>query len=201
MAIIRRREDRADKGEQTNSKKRLFLGSFVSEDLQTICGSRIVVPKLRWTDINKLHLTWQFLGDQDESKERQLKNFLQEVRSTYLPITIEFQEIRIWPNTKNPKVLAWVGEIVSLAGDHKDIERKRKFFLKDFKARLKSICDFDDSRELTPHITIGRFSRGASFKDMKLLQQYNLPKTRWKIETMDLIESKLDTDGPSYRVM
>lgn len=198
---LRRREDSKEDNE-SKPKLRLFLGTLLDDEMKEICSSRLMHNQVNWTPVNNLHLTWQFLGDQDESKLRQLKNFIKEIEAIYFPIKVQLKDIRIWPNEDTPKVFAWCGEIVSIAGSSENIETNRKRFFKDFNQRLAKICDFNARESFIPHVTLARFKKGTRFNQIKVFKDYALPQKRWEIDHMDLVLSERNPNSsPEYKAL
>ncbi len=108
-----------------------------------------IVPNLKNTYPEKLHLTIAFIGDQDDEMKDQLIEVITAAAHGIHPFEVSPGYIDGFPNIHHPKVL-WMGvsgEVANLI-----ILRER------IKDGLKTLDLPVDERRFTPHITLGKLT-------------------------------------------
>jgi RNA 2',3'-cyclic 3'-phosphodiesterase len=106
-----------------------------------------ILPYIKLTDLNKLHLTLVFVGEQDESLKERLIEAMNKAASAVKPFSVTPSYIDGFPNIHYPHTI-WVG--VKGDVDKLHIMRER---LKDVLLDLNLPVD---ERRFVPHIAIAK---------------------------------------------
>ena len=175
------------------AKKRLFVGTLTS-----VSGIEIVREKIeslrisgKWVEKENTHFTYRFLGDVEEEKISQIGQMLRNrLKGVKAPV-ISYRGLGVFPNLKFPRVL-WVG-----------MESER---IEEVKRRIDQALmpfGFPIEENFKPHLTLLRIKKlrhATKFKSYIFqMKEYLFDK---KIEPkVCLIESKLTSEGPIYRVL
>ncbi len=141
-----------------------------------------IIPSLKVTYPEKLHLTIAFIGDQDDEMKDKLIEVITEAAHDIHPFEVSPGYIDAFPNIHHPQVL-WMGvsgEVTNLI-----ILRER------IKDGLKALNLPVDERRFTPHITIGKLQNIELNEEQEaLLQQLALEKYQpIQISSIKLFES------------
>ena len=135
---------------------------FVAVELDpgTIAALDRVVQQLRsklsgvrWTRPEQLHLTLKFIGETDNRLLPQLCTGVREACAGIAPFRLGVSGLGAFPKDKAPRVL-WAGIDEGAAELRRLAER--------LEAQLADLGIPRESRLYTPHLTLGRFGRGAS---------------------------------------
>lgn len=121
------------------------LASFqaIQRDLQTL------IPQLRLTALDKIHLTLAFLGEQDKVLKDDLTDIIKSAAKNVLSFTISLESLGGFPNIHHPQVI-WIG----VKGDVDKI-----FFIREkIKDGLENLDLPADERRFIPHITIAKLN-------------------------------------------
>lgn len=144
----------------------------------------ILIPQLRITDLDKIHLTFAFVGEQLDSLKDPLIKVLKEAAKGIYPFEITPAYIDGFPNIHHPDVL-WTG----IKGDIDKIIILRER-IKDGLEKLK--LDTDE-RRFTPHITIAKLDGSKTNIDLNLEEKMQSLMqgsfTPIKVSSIKLIES------------
>jgi 2'-5' RNA ligase len=131
---------------------RTFIALEIPDDIQQdlksfIERSQRIIPKgIRWVPSKNIHLTLKFLGETSKSQFSILQNKLAILFAQYLPIEVQFTNLGVFPNSRNPRVL-WYGIMTNQALIQmvSEIEKMTK----------ESHFPHED-RPFSPHLTIAR---------------------------------------------
>ena len=138
---------------------------------KSIQGSlSILIPQARLTNLDKIHLTLAFLGEQPDSLENQLVGAIQGSIKEIKPFEVTPAYIDGFPNIHNPLVL-WVG----VKGDIDKLLLIRE----RIKDEIESLRLPVDERRFVPHISIAKLNH-----DFKI--DRNLEEELEKIMTADI---------------
>jgi RNA 2',3'-cyclic 3'-phosphodiesterase len=125
---------------------RLFIALDLPADIrEDIANLFHTVPNARWTPLDQIHLTVQFIGNTDDGTYHKITESLASIN---LPrFSLALKGVGYFPPRKDPRIL-WVGidkcdALMELAGR---VEKA----LRDAGAKL-------ENRKFHPHITIARF--------------------------------------------
>lgn len=142
-----------------------------------------LIPQVRLTDLDKIHLTLAFLGEQPNELKDQLIEIIQKAVKDIPPFEVTPAYIDGFPSIHHPDVL-WVG----VKGDVDKVLLIREY-IKDGLASLHLPID---ERRFVPHITIAKFSSEFAI-DRNLEQELEKIMTESlepiKISSIKLFES------------
>src|SRR3989344_7874471 len=108
-----------------------------------------LIPQAKITDLDKIHLTLAFLGEQPDDLRDKLVEIIRNAVADILPFEVTPAYIDGFPNIHQPDIL-WVGVKEDI--DKVLLIRER---IKDGLANLNLPVD---ERRFIPHITIAKFS-------------------------------------------
>ena len=112
-------------------------------------GLHTLIPQVRLTNLDKIHLTLAFLGEQPDQLKDKLVQIIQKAVQGIPPFEVTPAYIDGFPNIHHPNVL-WVG----VKGDIDKILLIRE----GIKDGLESLNLPADERRFVPHITIAKFN-------------------------------------------
>lgn len=145
--------------------KKLFIAIATSEGLensasQIIKKLRITADQrhidIRWTPTENFHVTLVFLGGTQEDKIPEVEGVMQEVASQHPPFSLKISDVGAFPDEFRSRVL-WFGVQNSKALRALQGELSQKFQDKKYPM---------ESREYSPHLTIGRLRNPHKTKDL-----------------------------------
>ncbi len=147
---------------------------------------------VRWVNVDNIHLTVIFIGSISEDNLAGMDRVVKDVCRNYGPFDISLSGTGVFSSRRNPRVL-WIG----LAGD---IERM-SFFRNTLQESLKPFGIKVEKRRFNPHLTIGRFRKGAKsgvHLDKILLRYRTLNSPVRSISELVLFKSDLKPGGAVY---
>ncbi len=109
---------------------------------------------VRWTPADNLHLTLKFLGRVGAERVPPVQGCLDRIAGRHLPLAVGLGGLGAFPHGQRPRVI-WTGVEEGrekLAGLAEDLERG-----------LAELGFPRESRNYTPHLTLGRVKSGRSF--------------------------------------
>ncbi len=145
-----------------------------------------LIPQSKLTDLDKIHLTLAFLGEQPDALRDNLTEVISKAAENIPSFAVTPAYIDGFPNLHHPKVL-WVGVKGDI--DKVLIIRER------VKDGLESLHLPVDERRFIPHVTIGKFNnnfeinRGLEMELEKLMTQSFDPITISSIKLFESIPS------------
>lgn len=142
-----------------------------------------LIPQAKLTDLDKIHLTIAFIGEEDESFKDKLVQIIKDSVEGIPPFEVTPAYIDGFPSIHHPNVL-WVGVKDDI--DKILLIRER---IKDGLAQLKLPVD---ERRFVPHITIAKISGDFSVErdlEEKLQKLMNESYEPIKITSIKLFES------------
>ena len=122
-------------------------------------GLKAKLPDVRWSRPEQLHLTLKFIGEVDN---RELPQFCQALREACAGIdafSLELGGLGAFPKNKPPRVV-WVAA--------EDPQGVLGTLAERLDERMSALGIPRENRAFTPHLTLGRVSKGA---DLQRLQQ------------------------------
>lgn len=148
------------------------------------------ITGVRWVAPTNFHLTLKFLGGIDEAMVEPIEARLREQLTLFPRFTINAKGLGVFPSPKRPRVL-WVG----LTGDRLIALASR------VESALQPLGFTPETREFTPHLTIGRWRQTALTS-----KSLNRQLENWRaydfgislVESVSLIQSVLKSEGASY---
>ncbi len=109
-----------------------------------------LIPQARLTNLDKIHLTLAFLGEQPEELKDKLTQIIKDATTGIAGFEVTPAYIDGFPNVHHPQVL-WVG----IKGDIDKVLLIRE----GIKDGLESLHLPVDERRFVPHITIAKFNK------------------------------------------
>ena len=145
----------------------------------------------RWVDHTAVHLTLKFLGDMPVARGDGIAATMEKIAATMEPVRLQFGGVGAFPSPRRPRVI-WVG-----------IESgPRLRLLHDALDRGMAGFGVDrESRPFRPHVTLGRVHRDSGpgqFREFERQVRSLGLDTEIEIDRIDLMESRLRSDGPEY---
>lgn len=152
---------------------------------------------VRWTRPDQFHLTLKFLGNVSSEGLPELERALQRAGQGVPSLRVSVAELGCFPNARRPRVL-WV----ALKGDTSrlcELQQRIETETRDF-------GEHQEDRTFHPHLTLGRVNKAASGRELRRLAQA-LPTIKadalgaWTIRQIDLIRSRLSSEGAQYTTL
>ena len=146
--------------------------------------------KIKWVNLDDIHLTLHFFGEVEEDKIPVIKKLLTDIAQKHEEFTIHPERTGFFGKKHNPRVL-WVGFRKS---------RELTELQKSIKKELEVHGFKTDDRPFSPHLTIGRIKHVGD-KDLffDLISQYKDTYFQsTEVKKFILFESKLFRTGPKY---
>jgi 2'-5' RNA ligase len=147
---------------------RAFIPIEIPDEIRSRLGHVIVqleqsVPRgsVRWVPSQNVHLTLKFLGDVSEANYEVLIQLLETQAKLHSPFDISVGGLGAYPDQKRPRVI-WVG----IEADHELFLLQRAIDVETTRLGYGS-----ETREYSPHLTIGRISRNANSEEVRLVGQ------------------------------
>lgn len=151
---------------------------------------------VKWVDVNNIHLTLKFLGDFPISQLSTIQNNLFHSFSSLPVFGIKSQNLGVFPNLKNPRVL-WLGTTspIQLKTIYTMIEDY--FYLLDYEKETKLF---------QPHLTIGRVKNYVTDIERRKIGEFfrtNFfqPECSMVIDHISIIKSILTPQGPIFEIL
>lgn len=176
---------------------RLFIAVPVPEKIREIIQNGISKAKaadadIKWVEGDNLHLTLKFLGDQPESRVKDLVAALEQAVSTHTGLALEFTQVGFFPHRSRPRVI-WMGmqgEIALINELAISIDQKL----------VPLGIAAENKRQW--HLTLGRVRSERNLSD--LVSQVDtifssLRGQEWVINSLILYQSTLTPQGPIYK--
>lgn len=178
--------------------KRLFLAiKFEVDDnfkeKLSALKSNFAAEKMKWVETENLHLTLRFFGETPEDRIPKIIKAVNSALKNQKQFSIESNQLGIFGSNYNPKVI-WLGF------------KKEELIIKIQKQivnELKSANYYPDRRNFVPHLTLARIKRLSDKKYFQnIINRYRYWEDfRFKIDNIQLLESKLHKSGPEYLVV
>jgi len=138
---------------------RAFIAIDLSPEITSQLGKvadnlkrRLPELPIRWVPVENIHLTVKFLGDVSIASIDMLENILTKEARQHLPFEISAGELGAFPSTKRPRVI-WIGV---------EYPQELNNFHHGLETETARLGYTRDKRSFSPHLTLGRISRGAS---------------------------------------
>lgn len=153
------------------------------------------IGDIHWIEIDHLHLTVHFLGNNSSPTLVQALVDVRKVISELAPFEISLAPAGVFDRHLKPSVI-WVG----IQDPSKNLRK-----LHDLTAEALTRDGIVlEKRPYKPHLTLGRV-RSCSLEQSKnlheLIDQLKIEPMTWKIDSMVLFESKLSPKGAIYSEM
>jgi 2'-5' RNA ligase len=165
------------------------IGEIVAQTSLEMRGYGLDV---RWVRPANIHLTIVFMGDVEPDRLAPIMAALEPVCRAQSPFRVALEGTGVFPDRRRPNVI-WIG----LAGDVEAMSQ----FRDALQSSLSSFGIQKETRTFKPHLTLGRFRRGAApggGLDRALSKFADLKSPVCVLEGMTLFRSDLKPDGPIY---
>ncbi len=149
--------------------------------------------KIKWVEIENIHITLKFFGETDETKINSIINVFNKATEDFKSFDLEFENVGIFGSSYKPKVI-WFGiknneQLIKLSNSVNE--------------NLISIGYISDRQNFVPHLTVARIK---FLNDKKLFQQIidknkTIKIQNIKVDKIYLFESILKREGPIYNVI
>lgn len=179
--------------------KRLFIAIDIKPseemlDFFAFLKDEFSEEKIRWIDLENLHITLIFLGETPISKIPEISNILKNTSSNTDKFEIKISDLGMFGTIEKPRVL-WLGikntnELLKL---HSNLNEE-----------LKRIGFKTENRKFSPHLTLGRL---YFFEDKKLIikllkKNKNCFFQKVEVSKIHLYESIFDENlSPKYEII
>ncbi len=176
---------------------RSFLAFELPQDVKRIirevsrAGKELPLD-LRWVKPDNIHLTVVFMGNVSEDKVQPIGETVKEVCARFEPFDARPETLGFFGSRRHPRVL-WIG----LYGDIKPMGHFRNALQK----KLKPFGIKTEKRPFRPHLTLGRFKKGARpwpHLDQMISEYSNLKGQSCSLGELVLFKSDLKPGGAVY---
>ncbi len=181
-------------------KKRLFFSIPLSNDIsdQLVKAVKQIKidqeksEKVRWLSPENWHVTLLFMGDVQDTLVPEILEAVEEVFRLLKPFSLKFKEIVFAPASDNARMI-WAeyekNESYNVLS-RSTYQKLKHFILED---------TGNDSKDIIPHVTLARLKSQASSNNRPVLSGLVQPQIHdLKIDTIELMESRLTLEGPVY---
>jgi len=178
---------------------RLFVAVNLPEEARESAG-RAAAPlvdsalPVKWVGADGIHITLRFLGEVDQAVAGPIGAALGAAVAGARPFDLGLGGFGAFPDLARPRVL-WFG-----------VERHPALELlaNDVEKALGPFGFAPELRPFQPHITLGRAkreARPAAFRSLAELARHVSWETVIRVESVDLMQSTLESTGARYRVV
>lgn len=142
------------------------------------------------TPLQKLHITWQFLGDLEEVKVQAVKELLQslapDIRKMAAPeLVIEYSKLTLWPQGEAARVVVVTPDIV-----HKELSQTAKLIREALLPYLNVDNTVERNYKFMPHLTIMRFKEPFNSDCQSMTKSFEaIAPVIQRVDSINLIES------------
>lgn len=160
--------------------------SHISQDM------RKTPLDVRWVKVMNIHLTMVFMGNVPLGDIEPIGVAVEKVCQEYGPFAISIKGAGVFSSRRNPRVL-WIG----MEGDLDRMAHFRDALQK----RLRRFGIKQEKRRFKPHLTLGRFRKGArpgTCLDELLTKYQSFISPACSLEKLVLFKSDLRQGGAVY---
>jgi len=149
---------------------------------------------VKWVSPDSIHLTLKFLGDIAPDKIEAITGAIRESVENIPPFVLQIKGLGVFPNLKRIQII-WVG----LTGNLESLQRIQK----NIEENLAIIDYPEETREFTPHLTLGRVRFQPPPNELQkfgqLLTSTNFESTfKIGVDSINIMKSQLTPRGPIY---
>ena len=176
--------------------KRIFIAVKTKLTEETISHvgnikTKLQDEKIKWVDMNDVHITLKFLGDTPEDNILKISNALLPIINKIQVFQFDLMKIGVFKNISHPRVI-WMG-----------IKTKEDLQLlnKNIEDTLANMGFEKSKQKYSPHLTLGRIKFLKNKKLLKeILDDYTSKYFQSvKVNEIIIYESILTTTGPIYK--
>ncbi|MCF8369753.1 MAG: RNA 2',3'-cyclic phosphodiesterase [Bacteroidales bacterium] len=152
--------------------------------------SQLKNERIKWVDLNNIHITLKFFGETPEELIPDITQLLKQISNRNTNFLIHFNKIGIFGSSYDPRVI-WLGF---------DKNLKLENLGQEILSKMENLGFIRDRQNFVPHLTLGRIKyiqdKDAFNNAIRKQQQIKIPPR--KIQEIHLIESILKPSGPEY---
>ncbi|PIR67086.1 MAG: RNA 2',3'-cyclic phosphodiesterase [Parcubacteria group bacterium CG10_big_fil_rev_8_21_14_0_10_36_14] len=178
-------------------KRRVFLAinlpKEIDKKISTYClklAKRLPKKGIRFVEEGSRHITLHFSGSQTEEKIKKVAILMEGVAKQYTGFEIATKKITAFPNEKFPRII-----VLSAKSRGEEIKKIRA----NLGDELNKIGIETDARSWEAHISLARIKFGKV--DFARIQKEVGENVSWVVDSFDLVESELTTEGPIYKII
>jgi 2'-5' RNA ligase len=175
---------------------RTFIAANIPEETrEKIYGVRRLLrnelKSVRWVSSENLHLTLKFLGNIYSDSSDKIAEVLDETLDDFTGLNMNLSGLGVFPDERRPRVI-WAGLDGELSRLSVMAEKINK--------SLSSYELGSKKNHFTPHITIGRFNKHKTEKNiLNIIEKYSsMINGYFLIDEVVLYESRLTEKGAIY---
>ena len=152
---------------------------------------RAAVPRLRWSDPRRMHLTLKFLGEVDESRIELIRAELERVAAGTASFKIRIREVGVFPPSGPPRVV-WVGA----KGESGALTRCRDAV----EAGIAPLGFPTEDRPYRPHLTLARCPDSRITRSLPAMmnEHRHFDAGEMTVRQFVFFRSTLTRQGPIY---
>jgi 2'-5' RNA ligase len=175
--------------------KRTFIAVDIvaSEKLKEVyelVRYRMRLERIIWVSVNNLHITLNFLGDTEEVLLPAIAQSMEKAVKEQAAFELTLRSTGVFKDLRDPRVL-WIGcdPCPNLQKIKTDLDRS-----------LNGMGFKIESREFSPHLTLGRIKGMRQINQLaQLVSMYkDVAFQKQQIDSIVLYESKLTLSGSEY---
>lgn len=178
-----------------NNQNRLFITTFFEGENNNL--SELIdklTPEadsdLRLIPIDKIHITWRFIGNIGISENKKVFSIVKEYSNIIKNCFLIFDKLEVWPSLKKPKVLTLTTS---------SFDKKFKDYFNSLEEGLyKNLKIRKEKGRFIPHITIARVKNN---KDLSRLMNLDFEPIRLDINHTRVMQSITYSSGVVYTVL
>ncbi len=141
---------------------------------------------LKWVLPENMHITFQFLGDINESHLPDISQIIEQYGNSIDPPDFDLPQLQL-VSPKSPRIL-WVNYHCALL---EKTHRRMCSDITDLGYRL-------DRKPLIFHVTLARIKGALQPHFIDAVLKYRLPQASFKADKLTLFQSILHLEGPTY---
>lgn len=178
-----------------NNQNKLFIATFFENKNENLCS---LIDKLNSnTDkrfkiipIEKMHITWKFIGYIDLHKNEKVFEIAQEYFHIIKNLHLDFDKLEVWSNLKEPRLICLTA---------RNFDEKFKEYFNKLKDHFhKNLKIRKGKGVLIPHITIARIKSTAN---IQILNGLDFEPIRLGIKHTRVMQSISNSKGVEYKIL
>jgi RNA 2',3'-cyclic 3'-phosphodiesterase len=170
---------------------RAFLAFSIPEEIKSYLQEVVTTMSRRtdgvkWVGKNGQHITLKFFDEIEESKAQAIREVLEGIEERYAPVSTNLGRVGAFPTERRARVI-----VVALQNGVDKIQR----IFNDIENSLSTLDIEKETREFTPHITLGRRRVPAPLleRDVVTVEQKAVV-----LDSLVLYRSTLTKEGAQY---
>ncbi len=175
---------------------RLFISILIDDIIQARVSAvqqalklRLADQPIRWVEPENLHITLQFLGEQNPDRLSVIQTAMQESAQAHSPFEISLGGLGAFPNWRRSLVL-WLG--VETGEEH--LGR----LAHDLETALAPNLAEREPRKFHAHVTLARFKTPVQDLNNMVSQEPTQNLGHLSIKSFSLMQSQRNTDALQY---